>query len=74
MNILKHLAVTDKDEGIYPYKVSNKQIQELLIKGIGFIMLEVIGKNNSLEILTIQLMDLCFKIIEAIVDRQQKES
>ena len=74
MNILKHLAVTDKDEGIYPYKVSNKQIQEFINQRNRLYHAGSNRKNNSLEILTIQLMDLCFKIIEAIVDRKQKES
>lgn len=67
MNILKHFGVTGKEEGVYPYEITNKQIQQFINQRNRLYHAGNNEKNNSLEILTIQLMDLCFNIIEAII-------
>lgn len=69
-NILNYLGILDKKEGIYPYDITKEQMQKFINQRNSLYHASNNVASERLEKLTIQLMDLCLKIIKAIIDRK----
>lgn len=71
-NILNYLGILDKKEGIYPYEVTKEQMQEFINQRNSLYHASDSVASGHLEKLTTQLMDLCLKIIKAIINKEDE--
>lgn len=71
-NILFYLQIPAKTEGIYTYDVATEQMKEFIEQRNKLYHASDNLASGRLEKLTIQLMDLCLKIIKAIIDKEDE--